>query len=576
MCFRKAIHSSPVLTTIVKSDHRNSASYMDALSSKIEAHLAEQLRAAIHLKKLTDEELTRISHLTPRDAQAERTHALADHHGYITELNQQLRQLSNQSGFLNVAAAQFKKFSKRSEIRKALEALQEAELRFDSPAVSARRSAEILQHNSGVALEKSKIPEKQQRGTELKKKISSLNLLQSHSTEVIAAARSDAWKCTTFPLRLANLEELLRLEQIEQASDCVQTLRFQRKPPEDQYKKWITEVAAILSEAASSNSAFTASAKYAQVAMRSIVLSKRSLIQNAQDYLEDLDLQEPQDQWQIISSLLASPYHFENELLWPIYWAMFQASQEIADSLKDTNPHENVINGKLPEKLHQLLKLWAMPKITAMGYPLGMSYFGALEIASTDEETRLGADFGLLVDIDLGGLKCKKIALFQAKKAQEGKANVGSENEQLRKLLATSGLGYYMFYHQRAYSLRPQGPTICPAKDIASLDVIQAKDLDSRSLHVHVHQLGWDLMSFMSFGLFLPNSDIGVTFVDIDDALNIAGGGDAKNLPRFLNVYALSDKTSVMRLRDRVAENYRERQLEQELDKSKEWGPRLR
>jgi hypothetical protein len=183
---------------------------------------------------------------------------------------------------------------------------------------------------------------------------------------------------------------------------------------------------------------------------------------------------------------------------------------------------------------------------------------GTLEIASTSEETCLGADIGLIIELNIGDLVCRKVALFQAKKSKHGVADLGSNTGQLRKLAAQTQMGFYLFYHQLLDPLRPPAPTVASARALEERAIELGKSRDATSLSLNVRKMGWDWASFVSFGLCQPNSPWGEPFNTAADALDKLGGGNPGNLPKYLHLIAIADEDHVSALSEQIRQHYRQ------------------
>jgi len=198
---------------------------------------------------------------------------------------------------------------------------------------------------------------------------------------------------------------------------------------------------------------------------------------------------------------------------------------------------------------------------------------GTFEIAGSREETRLGADIGIVVDIDIGGLVCRKVALFQAKKVMNGLADIGSTSAQLAKLSARPQTAFYLFYHQATHPLRSPAPTVCSAAALAECVTNGGRGLDAGYLPVNVRALGWDWTSFLSFGLCNADTDLGESFSNAEEAVALLGEGDPRHLPKYLYVIAIADEPRVMELRAKIQEHYLESltmEKTRHMDKSRE------
>lgn len=198
-----------------------------------------------------------------------------------------------------------------------------------------------------------------------------------------------------------------------------------------------------------------------------------------------------------------------------------------------------------------------MTRIRQFGYPTTTSYFGTLEIAGKSEETRLGADIGVIVDLQIGDLTVRKVVWFQAKKAKRGIADLGSTSQQLSRLAASPAKGFYLFYHHSDFPVRAPAPTVCEERALAKIVKGKGKSLDARHLPISVRTDGWDWASFIAFGLCDPDSTLGESFTTPYDALSKLGGGNPRHLPTYLYMIAISDESRVADLQKQIHIYYR-------------------
>jgi hypothetical protein len=440
--------------------------------------------------------------------------------------------------------------------RSARRALDEAHSHLMLPEVLAERTARIKRHNDVVHQKQSVLPRLNRTLDAKLLRKDRLAGFDKVALHALAAVVTGSWKHDDFHGHLVSTHTHLRNGDIEQATRSAGQMRFQRKPADSLVQAWQKEARKMLDNANTSQVGYRETGKYTALASRSVQLAANKLVPEARHSVEAFA--HPADRWQALAEKLIPPANLTADPLWAIYWAMFRFSQRTSNFLYEAEEHEDMSNGAVCTALHIDLSEWAGPHVRQLGYPEATSYFGVFKVASSSEETRLGADIGLLIDIDIGPLKCRKVARIQAKKALEGKADVGSTSGQLPKLMAVAGLGYYLFYHRRQHPIRPQGPTVCSAKEFADWAGSSAK-----SIKLTVHELGWDWMSFIAFGLCAPDSDIGVTFDDVDDGMTKLGGGSIQDLPKYLQTIAITDAASVGQLRERIATRYREQGLEQ-------------
>jgi hypothetical protein len=535
------------------------------VSEKITQLLSKQ---AEHVQSIIDRcgnEIARIQALKKTSEAEERELALAPSQLVLRQAQTGLARLKS-SETLAIVQSPFHYWRLSNAVRDAKEAHDELIEAFDSPAQADMRTERITTHNQAVQDEQLRLTTLSTERYDSKMKLSILNQLASRLEAPCAAAKSIGWRDAKFSATLVSILRHIANEDLGLASAQVIDLQFQQKPDTRGYEKMRAEAAELFDKANSSNSGFLATAAYSQISSNAMQLAKHALQPAAlQSIVEN---EHPADQWIELAASLTDPRAMNVDALWAIYWAMFKFSEQLSDSLRDAHQNENIINGRASEKLGSLLANWAGPRIEKFGYPKSPSFIGTLEIAQSGEETRTGADLGVIIDLHVGGLICKKVALFQAKKAINGKStDIGSEHAQLKKLLATPQLGHYLFYHLSKFPQRPQWPTVCSADDLMRQVTAASRYADDNYLPVNVRELGWDWANYMTFGLCQPDSGIGVKFVDTEHALQILGGGSANHLPRHLMLVAISDEEHVMEIRNKIAQRYHEHTREREQER---------
>ncbi|WP_426336990.1 hypothetical protein ACN9MY_06185 [Pseudoduganella sp. R-31] len=382
----------------------------------------------------------------------------------------------------------------------------------------------------------------------------SLGRLADELKPALTAATDGAWTSTEFEADIGYIRARLTQGQYEDARIFSSALVYQRKPDNMHYEHLSTRQASFWRKAYASW--LLAHSEHEKVVERSLTGAAGAI---SERLWHELSLvKSSTEKWRFSFEQMTRASSFQSDVIWILFWSMFLSCEDIATRSKYGLPHENVVNGWVASILNRRFSDFALPEIQALGYPESTSFTGVFELSNSAEETLLGADFGIYFEIDIGDVRCRKVALLQAKKVNEGQVDVGSTKQQLRKLLRRSQLGYYLFYHHGTYPYQPQGPTICSALDIASQDSVRNSGIDAETLAVSVNDLGEAAMHFFTFGLFQSNSGIGVDVVDIHDGMNVLGGGSPLNLPRHLFAVAISNEVQVLRLRESIMAHFRE------------------
>ncbi|WP_405124649.1 hypothetical protein [Ralstonia pseudosolanacearum] len=511
---------------------------------------AAMLSSKIHLLK---EEIRRIESLSFMSEEEERDQALRPTRRRVREMEAHLEQVKGRSRF-GMWGVPVQALNGFRELRRA-EADHAAVISaFDAPDEQDRRTKQITDHNQAVREEQDSLASLRTSLATAEFRHATIVRFRRDAADAISAAKGDGWIAPDFVDRFCAMSQDIVAGNVDAAFAYLPRLLFQRRPSEAAYDQWTSEAASVRDGAYKEYIGMAVSGAYPEVVLRSIALAHRALRKEPSQVLGSY--LHAADQWQVLSALVADPRQFKVDALWSVYWSMFQCGQSVAETLSEATAHEDVLNGDLTAQINRWLGDWGTKRLRQFGYPEAASYMGMLKIASTNEETRLGADLGLIVDLDIGGLVCRKVALFQAKKAKQGIANVGSSSGQLPILAARPKTGFYLFYHLSQYPLRSPAPTVCSAQTLVDCVTQDGKQIDAAHLPVNIRPLGCDWASFVSFGLCQPTSGLGEEFGTIDEALTLLGEGNQGHLPKYLHVIAIADEPRVMQLRRKVHEHY--------------------
>jgi hypothetical protein len=545
---------------------------------KLLAQVALKLRATLLslqeglLSKIgtTAEEIRRIEQLSPLSEAAERARALKATAANQASAAQKLERIRSTAGFAGLGAPILMAEAWLA-LRRARAVHLQSEQEFDEPSAKARRAEQIANHNRLVASEQARLSTLRPELDTCRAKHAAVTDFSTSAADAISAAQGDGWLAVSFPAQFQDMATRVQSGDIRGAATYLPRLAFQRKPADAAYASWKKEAIDIRERTYARYGGMAASGSYAEIAAKSIKLSESALQEPASGVIEQFV--HPADQWQVLSTLLTDPRQLKVDALWAVYWAMFQCGEWVAEALSEADANEDLFTGKLSAQIDRWLSDWAAKHVQGFGYPDIASYMGTLEIAGTTEETRLGADIGVIVDLQLGELVCRKVALFQAKKVKFGIADIGSKSGQLAALAASPSMGFYLFYHQSTYPLRAPAPTVCNALGLAELIKSGNRSVEAPHLNLNVRTVGWDWASFITFGLCQPDSGIGEPFSTAENALKKLGGGDARNLPKYLHVIAIADEPRVLALRQYIHQHYRN--IQQSLDKSNYRSGRL-
>ncbi|MGF6440659.1 hypothetical protein [Paraburkholderia youngii] len=374
-----------------------------------------------------------------------------------------------------------------------------------------------------------------------------LGVFQEKSALALAAPNGPGWIAPNFGEGLERALALLRARDFGAATARVGNLEWQKVPNPASLQRWKMEAEKEIRQAYAHHWGFAATGAHLERASRSISLAERALDTTMVDPLKVL--RHPADRWHAFAWLAAEPHTFRLDVSWAIYWAIFKATQKITEETREAKALEDNFSGRAIGHLRTALSDWIRPRMRGFGYPIRTAYMGDFELAGGKTEKEYGGDFAILIHIDMGPLVCRKVVLFQAKKALDGKADLYSRSGQLNKLAARPGIGYYVFWNQTTWPAPTPTPSVFEAHELLA-EVTLA---DGRLASHDVKDGGWDFAVFLAFALCDPDGPHGAGFDSIDDAMNILGEGIPDGLPERLFLIAIDGEEKVEQLRTDLA-----------------------
>lgn len=359
---------------------------------------------------------------------------------------------------------------------------------------------------------------------------------------------------------LGHIHALCRQGKLGEATSVADALVYQRVPVETTFTQWTLEATDILSKAKDRGAGFSATTAHAGIANLSIDLALENCHPGVR---QDVDEDEASwDRWPHLASLLCAPRAFRHDIHWALYWAAFQAAQRFAQNIDQAQAHEDVHTGAFLESLRTIMPSWAGSRIDQMGYPDAKAYLGTLSSAGNRLEPLMGADIAIIVDIGVGDLILRKVALLQAKVSNNGTADVGSKPTgpqsltQLQKL-RNETRDYHLFYHRGVRNGTSIVPTVTRVADFVQKLKWDEAARKKEHLQVKTREFGWDWASFFAFGLCSNVNNVGLMLKPDEDAFK-ALLSDRDRLPNYLLVVSISDKTNEYELGQKVRAHYRE------------------
>lgn len=387
--------------------------------------------------------------------------------------------------------------------------------------------------------------------------LKSCEVMYSALTELNRTATQGGWVSSKCISILQSVHAQLRSAEYSELAKFASQLVYQKMPPDSLWDEWMDDAKSVLNVAhRDAMAGFIPLTAFEVVAERVCELTlpwcKESVSQEVK--LHSV----PVDRWHQLVGLMLTPGNLIHPLHWALYWSNFKASQEFASDCIAA-AHEDNYSGRFLSNIGACAKTWAAPRIGKMGFPTAKVLFGTLSLGGLKAESRLGADLGIIVDIDIGGLLVRKVALLQAKKSSNGNVEVGSEQTGAEKMTQLQKLDdeerdFYIFYHQAYTHATWPGPTVIAAAKIART----VTDLGIRNISFDTRSGGWDWPTFLAFGLCAPDSGVGRQLEAGEDALKVLGSGDRRSLPETLLMISASGSDYSLKLILEIQQHYKE------------------
>ncbi|MFZ3280422.1 MULTISPECIES: hypothetical protein [unclassified Pseudomonas] len=511
--------------------------------------VVDQMSFSLKEAKAAQSQLTRLPRTT------EENELKTDLRSPIEELQkarQQLRELESEGRLGRL----IKGFSARKLVATAEQVLADQKGKASGPNESARRKEQVAAHNRQVEDVARQFQELSQKMERAKAWLIAGKKLQEQLHPLEQALLRQGWVNGDSAALLDEIQQHLTRSDISAALQVAGNLLFQTMPTTVQIEKWIEETVRLRTVACSEGGVgFTALGSFTSVVSGSTELMLASCTRPVQQAVhEDL---EPADRWYHLAHQLTRPEHVMHWVQWALYWAGFQTAQRFSKELSLADAHEEHSTGAFLSSFRAELERWAGPKIDSMGFPKVTSFMGTLALGGTTAEAHLGADFGIIVDVNVGGLVVRKVALVQGKVSKNGKADIGSKPSGPHKLTQLEKLNdpqrdFYAFYHCGLRQASVPWPTVDRACALVKPDT----DVQAGSIIVSTRENGWDWASFFAFGLCSESSGVGRMLEEHEDALAVLGGEHRELLPSRLIVVAAGGSDYSFELQRRVQQHY--------------------
>ena len=552
---------------------------MRAASSKtiinfklVESTLNDAIEEVASTVQQAKERRDRLPRLQPTTEAIELTNFLRSATEVLHRAQQRLHAIKAESRW----GKQVAKFQANRAVIAASRVLAEQQGIAGSPSETSLRARQVTLHNdhvAEVALQCKQVGQKIENGTRW---LTTSRDLQAQLSLLKQALLHQGWVSSSTEEVLEQMHQKLVQRDVLAAFQKGKKLVFQVMPAPHTLAKWVGETHDLLKQARSEGGVgFTALASFDAIVSDATALVLAGCTSSVrQAVLQDL---EPVDRWYHLADQLTRPEHVVHWLQWAVYWACFQTAQRFAKDMSLAEAHEEHSTGAFLHSFRTEVGQWAGPKIDAMGFPQVTSFMGTLALGGTAAEARLGADFGIIVEINVGGLVVRKVALVQGKVSKNGIADIGSPPSGPQKLTQLQKLNdpqrdFYVFYHRGLRQASVPWPTLNRVSTLVS----PATDLQAGSIKVPTRERGWDWPAFIAFGLCSDTSGVGRQLKDNEDALDVLSGGHRQLLPSRLIVVAAGGGDYSLDLQQRVHQHYADHGTNYHRAMDKNDGPEMK
>jgi hypothetical protein len=468
------------------------------------------------------------------------------------------------------------KFQANKAVSAAAQTLAEQQGIAASASETALRARQVALHNdhvADVARQRQQLGQTIDQGTQW---LTSSRNLQAQLSLLKQTLERHGWVSANTAAVLELMHHQLVQYDVFTAFEEGKKLIFQVMPAPQTLAEWVGEAQSFLKQARSEGAVgFTALGSFGAIVSDATALVLAGCTSSVrQAVLQD---QEPVDRWYHLADQLTRPEQVVHWLQWAVYWACFQTAQRFAKDMSLAEAHEEHSTGAFLHSFRSEVGQWAGRKVDAMGFPQVTSFMGTLALGGTAAEARLGADFGIIVEINVGGLVVRKVALVQGKVSKNGIADIGSPPSGPLKLTQLQKLNdpqrdFYVFYHRGLRQASVPWPTLNRVSTLVS----PATDLTAGSLKVPTRECGWDWPAFIAFGLCSDTSGVGRQLKDDEDALNVLSGGHRQLLPSRLIVVAAGGGDYSLDLQQRVRQHYADLGTNYQRAMEKNNGPEMK
>ncbi|MEN5242859.1 hypothetical protein [Pseudomonas atacamensis] len=468
------------------------------------------------------------------------------------------------------------KFQANKAVSAAAQTLAEQQGIAASASETALRARQVALHNdhvADVARQRQQLGQTIDQGTQW---LTSSRNLQAQLSLLKQTLERHGWVSANTAAVLELMHHQLVQYDVFTAFEENKKLIFQVMPAPQTLAEWAGEAQSFLKQARSEGAVgFTALGSFGAIVSDATALVLAGCTSSVrQAVLQD---QEPVDRWYHLADQLTRPEQVVHWLQWAVYWACFQTAQRFAKDMSLAEAHEEHSTGAFLHSFRSEVGQWAGRKVDAMGFPQVTSFMGTLALGGTAAEARLGADFGIIVEINVGGLVVRKVALVQGKVSKNGIADIGSPSSGPLKLTQLQKLNdpqrdFYVFYHRGLRQASVPWPTLNRVSTLLS----PATDLTAGTLKVPTRECGWDWPAFIAFGLCSDTSGVGRQLKDDEDALDVLSGGHRQLLPSRLIVVAAGGGDYSLDLQQRVRQHYADRGTNYQRAMEENNGPEMK
>lgn len=271
--------------------------------------------------------------------------------------------------------------------------------------------------------------------------------------------------------------------------------------------------------------------------------------------------------WQrlLFDEILTTPESFRPFPIWSLFWSMAKAEHRFLNRFLPFWSHEERLTGHLVSQMMERFKEFStdwqgLARIQCQDNDSSCAIIYA-DTSANRQEALTGSDFAVIFDVRFPKHDpYLKVVRFQAKKACSSSTAI-VDLQQLRQLLKTDRLVYFLFYHACESDAWSLPPTVMSAADVQKhLDKAEQERNRKGNAETVPTEKGkgtiklnewpgqYDFASFLTFAQADPRSEHGIFVRSATEAIRTACSGPTPDgsdgPPRRILVFTLGEPSA--------------------------------